>query len=90
MRLNETEQAKILLNVINTIVDNKIKNLPYVKFVKGKVTLVNNNEANVVINNNEYENIRIMQGLSLQENDTVWLLVKNNDITKAFIIDVIS
>lgn len=90
MRLNETEQAKILLNAINTIVDNKIKNLPYVKFVKGKVTLVNNNEANVVINNNEYENIRIMQGLSLQENDTVWLLVKNNDITKAFIIDIVS
>ncbi len=84
--LNKIEQAKIFIDTVNKIVDEKIETLPLYKRKKAVVQSLNDdNTANIVINGETYNNVIIRSGLLPSPNEVVWVALPDNATKNMFI-----
>ena len=89
--MNNNKQAQdALLEAIDIMITNKIKNLGFNYYVDGVIKSKNdNNTYNVLINNEEYKGIPSKNNFEYLVNDSVQILIKNGNWNKKIIDDTI-
>lgn len=82
------ESAKKMINVIKTLIDSNNKKLQFNTKRKAVIQSLNSNgTANITINGDLYENIKVRAGLNPQIGEVVYVEVPNN-IIKDMYIDI--
>ena len=87
--MNEEKKTQnALLEAIDIMIDNKLKNLGFNYYVDGVIKGKNNDATyNVLINGKLYNNIPAKNNFVYSINDAVQILIKNGDWNKKFIDD---
>ena len=90
--MNEKKVQDALLQAIETIIDNKIKNLRFNYYIDAVICNVNsddngNNTYDIKYNNVTYRYVPSFQKSQFQVGDVVQVLIKNGDWNKKFIDD---
>lgn len=87
--MSKIEQAKIVVDVIQNMIDVSLRKATYNRKVKAFIVSVNeDNTANIKINDRLYENVSVRKGLDIQNEDIVWVEIPNNSI-KDMYVDVV-
>jgi hypothetical protein len=87
---NSIEDAAIILDAINQLINSGVRKLQFNTSKQAFVLAVNEDgTADIKMNNETYDNVRIRQGLTVQANNIVWITVPNNDLRHMFVDDVI-
>ena len=83
---NNIKQAKDLLNAVSIMINTAINNLKFNKKKKAVIVSLNiDGTADIKINDEIFENIKIRTGLSPVENEVVWVEIPNNNINEMYI-----
>ena len=91
---NKKQMQDALLEAIEIMIDNKLKNLPFNYYVDGVVKSIRTAEysdgsaeelCDVVINDKMYSDIPISGGSYVRVGDIVQILIKNGDWNKKII-----
>lgn len=79
-------KKEILMESIDILILERLKNIGRNYYVDGKITAVNTSDYTVLINGESYT-LKARTGLSFIVNDIVQIIVKNGDWSKKFIDD---
>ncbi|MDI9215994.1 hypothetical protein [Clostridium tertium] len=74
-----------ILKSVEVLVDSKMKNLKFNYYVEGKIVAVNSDSTYNVKINGDTEKLKARQGLTLNVNDVVLVLVPNGNTSFKFI-----
>jgi hypothetical protein len=83
---NKVKQAKDLLSAVSTMIESAIRNLQFNKKKKAVIISLNGDgTANIKINDENFENIKIKTGLSPIVGEVVWVEIPNNNMSEMYI-----
>lgn len=86
MKRNVIEDAKIVLNVMNEMVQSALNKARFNQKKRAVVQSINDDgTANILINGIVYNNIPVRDGLTLTNNNIVWVELPNGNMDDAYV-----
>ena len=80
-----SNKKEILMESIDILIAERLKNFKYNYYTEGVITAINLDETYNIRINNEISTLYAREGLSLQVNDIVMILVINNNYSQKII-----